>query len=309
MSSATVSDPGSPPPRPALRARTVIATVLAAVAVAACVTWSQQPSPWALATPGPVVELPSGAGAEETGGVALLLTVTFEELRRYEAWTAAPAQRERTRRLDQLDGLETGPIRRILAEQQAAHLARRLLGDEPGTSDRWMVTASAAGLREGQVILAIDGEPVTGLPVSRLADARTVTVPGGELTVDLDAGTPVAVPIVDIDDDLQITTVGGSSGGVALAVALLERHGDGTLLADRRVAATGRLDHDGYVRPVVGVPAKVAAAVQADADVVFVPTGQQPAGADPVHVVEVSHIDDVIVWLCDTPSATHRLCR
>lgn len=72
--------------------------------------------------------------------------------------------------------------------------------------------------------------------------------------------------------DLTTAPAGGPSAGIAYAIGYLDVISDGAFTGDLRIAATGRIDHHGYVGPITAVDEKAAAAHLADVDVLFTPS-------------------------------------
>lgn len=155
-------------------------------------------------------------------------------------------------------------------------------------------------LSAADVIVSADGEPVTApsdlremtrdadepvaLVVERGGEARRVELaPGafearGREQVGLGVVTTVGEPRVALPLDLEVDAggVGGPSAGLVIAVAVYDLLEADVALADgRRVAGTGRVTAEGRVRSVSAVPAKVAGAVAAGADVFVVPESQR----------------------------------
>jgi hypothetical protein len=115
--------------------------------------------------------------------------------------------------------------------------------------------------------------------------------------------TPVTRPRLSVPPSTD-----GSSAALAHAIAYLEHLSPTDLLQGRRVAATGTVGVDGEVQAVAGVEAKYRAALDAGAQVLFVPRANLDAflaaagryrrpGADLV-VVAVDTFADVATWLC-----------
>ena len=77
---------------------------------------------------------------------------------------------------------------------------------------------------------------------------------------------PFEVRLDDVD-------IGGASGGLAFALAVIDVLTPGELTGGRVVAATGGISSDGRVREVDGVPQKAAAARDASALHMLVPVG------------------------------------
>lgn len=96
----------------------------------------------------------------------------------------------------------------------------------------------------------------------------------------------------------------GPSGGLTLALLLIDAASDGSLTGGQTVAATGRIDRAGQVAPVGGVDSKVGAAREAGASVVLVPAGQAGAGTS----VPVGSVAEALAVLCQQPQATSAMC-
>jgi predicted S18 family serine protease len=141
--------------------------------------------------------------------------------------------------------------------------------------------------------------------------------------------------------DMTSARSGGPSGGLTRAIAYLNVVSDGAFTGELRVAATGQIDPDGYLRGIEHIDAKTAAASLADVDVLFTPTvptsnaGDAPAArivgeiardttsGDSFHdpdrlrtlrqwgatrpagmdVVDVRHVIDVSAYMCGAGSA------
>jgi PDZ domain-containing secreted protein len=89
----------------------------------------------------------------------------------------------------------------------------------------------------------------------------------------------------------------GSSGGLILALAIIDQATPGDLTSGRRVAATGVIRRDGSVRPVLAVAEKVINARRAGAELFLVPADQarlarQSAGG--MRVVGVRGLGDAL---------------
>ena len=102
-------------------------------------------------------------------------------------------------------------------------------------------------------------------------------------------------------DDLYVTMdtgdLGGPSGGLAFALALLDVLTPGELTNGRRVAATGTIAPDGAVGPVSGIPQKTLAVRRAGVEVFLVPRADYDevvALAGDMRVVPVDTFDDAV---------------
>jgi hypothetical protein len=87
------------------------------------------------------------------------------------------------------------------------------------------------------------------------------------------AAAAEAITSADIDL-LDFTTApgGGPSAGITYTIAYLNVISNGAFTGNIRIAATGRLATNGYVRPINAINEKTAAANLADADVLFTPS-------------------------------------
>jgi PDZ domain-containing protein len=153
-------------------------------------------------------------------------------------------------------------------------------------------------LREGDVIVAVDGRPVRS--ASDVAEATARTGPGRDVTVTFRRGNEtrtVTVPLktisqlgrpalgVSLDSlALQIRLpfpvevdqngIGGPSAGLMMAVTIYDLVDPGDLAQGRTIAGTGTIDLAGNVGPVGGVRQKVIAARRARAKVFVVPADE-----------------------------------
>ncbi len=203
---------------------------------------------------------------------------------------------------DQQDELNRGDM--LQSKYAAAVVALRLLGRDvprtPGARVLQVLGESDAEkkIEEGDIILAIDDSPVAGLddvgPLvlkHRIGEAVRIRVSrdDGEkdVVVKTSAGKdekgkprPVIgvslVPAFAFPVDIQINTedIGGPSGGLVFALAILDVLSPGDLTKGRRVAATGTIEIDGKVGEVGGVEQKVLAAERTGADVFLVPASE-----------------------------------
>jgi hypothetical protein len=107
-------------------------------------------------------------------------------------------------------------------------------------------------------------------------------------------------------DLLELTTApgGGSSAGIAYAIAYLNIISDGAFTGDVRVAATGRLGREGYVHPITAIDEKTAAAHHAAADVLFTPSTPTTEHLD---LYSARHVGELFrVAFTDNPLAEER---
>lgn len=180
-------------------------------------------------------------------------------------------------------------------------------------------------LQAGDVVEAINGERVTtadelitaayGL---ELGDRVQLTVEraGAELEVEVVAGRVpgldrpgLGVSLATVPDDVDLpfpirmgdTRIGGPSAGMMIAVTIYDLFTEEDLTAGRTIAGTGTVDRNGTVGPIGGIREKVAAAVQAGADIMLVPASQaaQARAVEPAEltIVPVATVQEAIAAL------------
>jgi PDZ domain-containing secreted protein/Zn-dependent protease/predicted transcriptional regulator len=210
------------------------------------------------------------------------------------------------------------------SEQLAAAAAARATGAEVTISgsgarvvDVLEGTPAATELRPGDVIVAIDGEPVelvtdlqrivrrrpagTAFDVKierngseRTVELESVQLPGGTegaigigvvvSTRDFDIGLPFEI-------DFRRREIGGPSAGFVYSLAIADLLDQGDFARGRSIAATGTIDIEGGVGEIGHPHLKAIAAEEEGADVFLVPESQvdEVEGAD----IEVLGVDDL----------------
>lgn len=178
-------------------------------------------------------------------------------------------------------------------------------------------------LAPGDVVLAVDGTPVTS--GAALAARVSAGAPGDRLTLRIshagserdevlvlaaldDTGqarigviVQTAVDELRLPIDIRLTPgigIGGPSAGLMVGVTVYDLLAQEDLLAGRLVAGTGTLDVDGRVGDVGGVAEKTVAAVLAGYDVLLVPSSSlvvaERAAAGRIRVVGVATLDEAL---------------
>lgn len=330
-------------PEPAQRRAGLAVWIVVVVAIFGAGAAFYHP-PLALVAPGPAVDVSQditiqGADVTAVNGRYLLLSVTLARPSGLEAIMALfrsdqdllPLARILPEGVDEDEFVEQQ--RDLFSESQmlAAAAAAQQAGLEVGLLGNGAVVAGtvpgspAEGeLREGDVIIAIDGSPV------RLAsDLRQVTTqqPAGttfRLQVDRDGSTieveigsarfetgdgattglGVFVTTRDFNVDLpfEITfrerEIGGPSAGLIYALAIADMLQQADLANGRVIAATGTINAEGNVGPVGGIPLKLRSAQRAGASVALVPTEEvsQAEGAR-LRVRGVESLSDAVAAL------------
>jgi PDZ domain-containing protein len=138
------------------------------------------------------------------------------------------------------------------------------------------------------------GEPGTAAVTTRAAADRAGSLLG--ITV-------LEQPYAPFDIDIQVEDVGGPSAGLMLTLGILDLVGDDDLTGGAVVAGTGTIDTDGTVGPIGGIPLKMVAAQDIDAEVFLVPAdncAEAAAAPDPgFPLARVATLDDALKALAD----------
>ncbi|MFE5707547.1 MULTISPECIES: PDZ domain-containing protein [Rhodococcus] len=175
-------------------------------------------------------------------------------------------------------------------------------------------------LREGDVLVSVDGKPVStvGGVQEAVADvAPNTEVPivirrdGAETTVRVVLGarpddeakgylgiTPEEVPDVPFTIDFNLADVGGPSAGLMFTLAVIDKLSPGELNGGKFVAGTGTIDSDGDVGPIGGIKYKLIAASEAGAETFLVPAKNcdeaRQGAPDGLRLVKVENLDGAV---------------
>ena len=186
--------------------------------------------------------------------------------------------------------------------------------------------AAAAGLQRGDDITALDGtathtaaELADQLGQHRPGDAVTLTVsspqastrelkvtlgqrPNAASTAFLGVSLGTDRPTYTFPKDVRINARGiiGPSGGLVLALQIIQALSPGDITHGKVIAATGTIEPDGRVGPIGDVQAKVVAA-EGKAQFFLVPTAnaaaaEQQAG-NALRIVPVSTLEQALAFL------------
>ena len=148
-------------------------------------------------------------------------------------------------------------------------------------------------LREGDVVLAVDGEQVPDLP--QLRDRLQDVAPGDPVTVtvrrdgeqtDVQVTTltgPEGQTLLGVlvnptyrfpfDVTIQIENIGGPSAGMMFALGIIDKLTPGPLTGGQSVAGTGTIDSSGQVGPIGGIRQKLVGARDSGATWFLAPGG------------------------------------
>jgi Lon-like protease len=182
-------------------------------------------------------------------------------------------------------------------------------------------------LQAGDVILAIDGTPVTSAVQSR--DLIRARAPGEDVaikvrretadgSVELDqvvttepspadpaiayiGVTPDEVQVPPFEVELSLDRVGGPSAGLMFALGIVDKLTAEQENGGEHVAGTGTIDADGTVGPIGGIQQKLRGARDAGATVFLVPTENcedaAGAGVDGLRLVRVTTLSDALTGM------------
>lgn len=190
-------------------------------------------------------------------------------------------------------------------------------------------------LKTGDVVLAVDGTPVTtskdatdvldgvdpgdGVDVTfrRGGERRTATV----TTADRDGGAVLEVSLASTYDfPFPVRTnvsddIGGPSAGTMFALTMYDLLTPGSLTGGRVVAGTGTISADGTIGPIGGIGQKIAGAAEDGAEIFLVPKDnceEALAGDDHgLRLIEGDTLDqaiDSLETLASDPDATVETC-
>jgi PDZ domain-containing protein len=179
-------------------------------------------------------------------------------------------------------------------------------------------------LKAGDLITAVDGQPVTGttqLTALIKADAakplaltisRSGTTQHVEVTAKVVGGRPVLGVVVQdqyqfpFTVTIQIGQIGGPSAGMMFALGIIDKIEAENLTGGKFIAGTGEISANGAVSPIGGIQQKMIAARDAGATVFLAPAGNcaDTKGAVPngLRVVKVSTLSGAMSALANLKS-------
>ena len=214
----------------------------------------------------------------------------------------------------------------LTSEQAARGAALGELGypEEVVVQDLAPDSPSEGQLAAGDAITAVNGTPTptqdaltaalaaippgTPVPVdyTRLGAPGTATVTTGTAADGGGSALGVLVlqtPYAPFDVDIEVDDVGGPSAGLMLALGIIDMVGDTDLTGGAVVAGTGTIDAGGAVGPIGGIPLKMVAARDIDAELFLVPAdncAEALQNAQPgLPMARVATLDDALDALDD----------
>ncbi len=263
--------------------------------------------PFAVVSPGVPIDVTgavslAGVPVTDVHGRYVIPQVEYRRTNGLATLAAAVRGRHRVVPLGQADDAVDAPglsrETRILAAVAAA-LSQGLPATVTGTGARVVAVRSgspaAAALHPGDVILAVDGRPVS--QAALVAELVRAAPPGKAVILAVERGDRVEqIAVTTGADGIGLTLEtrdlavelpfevrfsagpgGGPDAGLAYALAIADLLSTRDLAQGRTIAATGTVDAEGHVgpaeRPDQGAGGLAAAAVKAGATVLVVPEG------------------------------------
>ena len=191
---------------------------------------------------------------------------------------------------------------------------------------------AADRLREGDVLVSVDGTPVTGPSQLRtLIGNRSVgaqvrvgyrrgDTPGEAVLTTVGSGDSTPRPLIGVTTGVAfpftvtigLKDVGGPSAGLMFALGIVDKLEPGSLTDGRYIAGTGEITPEGAVQPIGGIQQKLRGARAKGATVFLVPAqncadaaASRPAGLQLVRVTSLASALQALQTVRDggTPTA------
>ncbi|UVI32978.1 PDZ domain-containing protein [Paenibacillus spongiae] len=163
-----------------------------------------------------------------------------------------------------------------------AELTERMSGVEPGSAVHVTLVRSEQKLPVTMKTIASDDDPNRAIFGIQVEDHVQVDLPK------------------DVHYRSYLVYQGGPSHGAALALTIMDQLRPGGVTYGNRVASTGTIDANGNVGPIGGIEQKGFTVERTNADVFFVPAGQEDEarkGASDLNIVPVHTLDEMLEWL------------
>lgn len=155
-------------------------------------------------------------------------------------------------------------------------------------------------------LTAIPAGSTVPVGYTRLGEPGTATVTTGDSDTRDGSLLGVSVlqtPYAPFTVDIQVDDVGGPSAGLMLTLGIIDLVGDTDLTEGAVIAGTGTIDAAGVVGPIGGIPLKLVAAREIDAELFLVPAENcEEALAAPqpgLTMARVATLDDALTALED----------
>ncbi|QNR21564.1 PDZ domain-containing protein [Exiguobacterium sp. Helios] len=121
---------------------------------------------------------------------------------------------------------------------------------------------------------------------------------------------PMSSVKTDPEVDFNVKDVGGPSAGMMFTLEIYDQLTKGDLAKGYKIAGTGTIEEGGKVGPIGGAWQKVVAADEADAEIMFVPSGENYKEAKPsikkietnMKLVPIKTVEDALDYLEALPA-------
>jgi PDZ domain-containing protein len=325
--------------------------VLVAILALSIVAWNIT-LPYVVWSPGPVPEIVSlitvdGAETYPVKGNLYMLTVSQQDVNPYELLAAwgdptvdvldravvrpvgqSPEEYQRIAQNDMIESKDTAVYVAL------THLGYDVTYKGEGVQVATVLedTPAASVLQVGDVITAIDGQPVSlardavaDIQAHAIGDTITLTIQRGDQTIDApvtlvpntqDATRPMVgfgartynlQYVFPFDVEIDSTNIGGPSAGMMYTLAVMDVLTPDDITKGHRIAGTGTISSDGSVGAIGGARQKVEGAAAAGAEYILVPKDNYEdaltADVSGVQIVPVTTIDDALSFLASLPDS------
>ena len=225
--------------------------------------------------------------------------------------TAAQAERESaTEMTDSQENATTAALHQLGIPVTTRTEVTRLPANSP----------SQGKLRQGDVVVSVDGTPITGgaslqkaVRARQAGDELAVVVKrdGKQMPITVTAGsaqghTVLGVEIRDQSDypfkvDISLQDVGGPSAGMMFALGIIDKLTPGPLTGGKFIAGTGTIDDLGRVGAIGGISQKMIGARHNGATVFLAPAANcgeaRRTVPDGLRLVKVRTLNDAVTAL------------
>ena len=307
-----------------------VAQLLISLALLGTFWAGSRPSPYALLSAGPTIDVSSGVESsrtrlyKSTGEIRLVTVFVSSSNWREYVWSKMPWSDTGSLKVDlnptnreasQADMTSSHDTAAMIAEQYVFGSLKSMKPAGAVVLDALFGgPAQSAGVLTGDVILQVNGKSVsTAAELVAVVQGETVNIElsrGGvikEIQIPLKKGKIGVVVSNYYSGKPLVNTftaeVGGASAGLAMTLAFIDSLTPGDLTNGDHLAATGVIMPDGSIGMVDGVQYKARGAARDGATLLLVPKGNKESVKDPeLPLYEVSTIQEAVDFLCDRGS-------
>lgn len=165
------------------------------------------------------------------------------------------------------------------------------------------INAKKAGTKVDLTFLRNKKEQKAAITVNRL------TKESEQIGLGIYEPLPMSSVSTKPEVDFNVEDVGGPSAGMMFTLEIYDQLTEGDLAKGYKIAGTGTIEEGGKVGPIGGAWQKVVAADEADAEIMFVPAGENYKEAKPsikkietkMKLVPIKTVEDALDYLEDLP--------